>query len=84
MIHKPQSKSKMRDAAFIKENRRLQRKIFTQEAQIMTLRNELLLRPPFSQQFSKHKLKSKSLSIKVLNDWAKALPKSTEKGKDAA
>jgi hypothetical protein len=47
MIHKPQSKSKMRDAAFKKEILRLQRQIYTQEAKIARLESELILRPPF-------------------------------------
>ena len=47
MIHKPQSKSKMRDAAFKKEILRLQRKIYEQEAEIVRLQSELELRPSY-------------------------------------
>lgn len=48
MSNKKLSKSKMRDTAFKKENLRLQRKIFAQQAKISSLENELLLRPSYS------------------------------------
>jgi hypothetical protein len=80
MIKKKLNQSEMRNAALKKENLRLQRKIFAQQAKIVTLQNELLLRPPFPDPQS-----GKPRSLEELNQYIRDLPSlSSEGGKSAA
>ena len=69
----------MRDAAFKKENLRLQRKVFTQQAKIASLENELLLRPAYAPP------KADGISVDDLNKFLETLPaKQADGGHHAA
>jgi len=79
MSNQKLSKSKMHDAAFKKENLRLQRKIFEHQAKIASLENELLLRPPYSPP------KPSDLSVDKLNKYlAKLATRRQAEGHNAA
>ncbi len=67
VVNKKHRQTALRQQALEKENLRLQRKIATLEAKLVSARNELLLRPPFSEP-------RKDLSVEALNKWVKDLP----------